>query len=121
MCVAAERALPCQTSAAGTLPLSRVWFCCHLSTGTSGKGPCGGWRPWHQGAGTPFPKSLKAVALWRPPGPTLLFSPNYTVNSLLLELARFGVGLQGDEGCPASFLFQPRPHVHSPARVQWVC
>lgn len=75
--------------------------------------------PLAPGSRHPLPKSLKAVALWRPPGPTLPFSPNYKF-SLLLELGHFGVGLQGGERCPASFLFLSHPpsaQIHSPAQV----
>ena len=75
--------------------------------------------PLAPGSRHPLPKSLKAVALWRPAGPTLPFSPNYKL-CLLLELGRFGVGLQGRERCPASFLFPsrpPSPQIHSAAWV----
>lgn len=76
MCVVAQRALPCQTSATVALPLSRVWFCCHLKAGRSKSGPQGGWHPWHQGAGNLFQKALKwwlSGDHWAP----LPFSPNY--------------------------------------------
>ena len=64
--------------------------------------------PLTPGNRCPLQKSLKAVALWRPPGHILHFSPNCKL-SLLLELAALIGGLQGNEGHPASFLFQSCP------------